>query len=387
LLLNRQGVVVILRACWVFIILWCELGTFSWSLRDCDWPDTSLGSVRLTPEHVLIIADPQVLDHRSYPGRSEGLMRLSQFIVDWNLRKNWRVTSKLNPDAVVFLGDMMDGGRFDMSASEYESYFKRFQRIFKLRRPVPVYYLPGNHDIDLGDSETFSRYARERFQTHFGPLNQQLTAGNHTLILLDAPSLVNEDRKRVELGMGYDQWTPAPGGSAEFVQYLRPDRYKNGVVLFTHIPLYRPDGSSCGPLRERGTIRRGAGLGYQNTLSESASRFLLDRVQPILILSGDDHDYCEYNHTLVPYDSSSSERTAVREVTVKSFSMAMGIRRPGFQLLSLAAPQRNVYASVLSGQTVADRPCLLPDQLGIYLSVYVPLLLLSVAILLVANIF
>jgi len=77
----------------------------------------------------------------------------------------------------------------------------------------------------------------------------------------------------------------------------------------------------------------------------------------------------------------------VREVTVKSFSMAMGVRRPGFQLLSLAASQRNVYSSALSGQTAADRPCLLPDQLGIYLSVYVPLLLLSVAILLVANIF
>ncbi|TFK54090.1 Metallo-dependent phosphatase [Heliocybe sulcata] len=400
--MTRQGLVLLLRICWVFIILWCELGAFSWSLRDCDWPDTSLRSVRsfATPEHILIIADPQVLDHRSYPERGKVLTRLSQFVVDWNLRKNWRVTRKLNPDAVVFLGDMMDGGRVDMPVSEYESYFRRFQSIFKLPRTVPAYYLAGNHDIDLGESETFSKMARERFWTHFGPLNQQFTAGNHTLILIDAPSLVNEDRQRMEVGMSYDQWTRTPGGSAEFVRSrltidqchrsnlasATVDRYKNGAVLFTHIPLHRPDGSSCGPLRERGTIRRGAGLGYQNTLSEPASRFLLDRVQPILIFSGDDHDYCEYNHTLVPYDGSSSDRTAVREVTVKSFSMAMGVRRPGFQLLSLAASKKSKHASAIYGQTVADRPCLLPDQLGIYISVYIPLLVLSLFILLVASI-
>lgn len=379
-----------MRACWVLVILWCELGTFSWSLRDCAWPDALLStrSAAVQPEHVLVIADPQILDHRSYPGRNFLLTRLSQFIVDWNIRKSWRVTTKLRPDAVVFLGDMMDGGRFDMPASEYEAYFARFKSIFKLPGTVPVYYLPGNHDIDLGESEYFSKYARDRFVTHFGPLNQQVSRGNHTLVLLDTPSLVNEDRNRAELGMSYDQWTATPGGTAQFVQYLRPDHHKNGIVMFTHIPLHRPDGSSCGPLRESGTIRRGSGFGYQNTLSESATRFLLDHVQPMLILSGDDHDYCEYTHTLVPSESRSSERAHVREVTVKSFSMAMGVRRPGFQLLSLAAPKRNnAYSSASKGETVADRPCLLPDQLGIYLSVYVPLLVLSLLVLLLFRLF
>lgn len=62
--------------------------------------------------------------------------------------------------------------------------------------------------------------------------------------------------------------------------------------------------------------------------------------------------------------------------------MAMGIRHPGFQLLSLDPwdglgdrPQ----------QTHADAPCRLPDQLGIYLSIYIPLLLVSIFFVSVGN--
>lgn len=55
------------------------------------------------------------------------------------------------------------------------------------------------------------------------------------------------------------------------------------MILFSHIPLFRPDTASCGPLREKGTIRRGAGLGYQNTLGRQASDFLLDHIQPSVI--------------------------------------------------------------------------------------------------------
>jgi hypothetical protein len=59
-----------------------------------------------------------------------------------------------------------------------------------------------------------------------------------------------------------------------------------------------------------------------------------------------------------------------REVTVKSLSIAMGIRTPGFQMLTLS-----------SGSTPKDKACFLPDQLGIYLEVYVPLILLSIVVL------
>jgi len=94
--------------------------------------------------------------------------------------------------------------------------------------------------------------------------------------------------------------------------------------------------------------------------------------------SGDDHDYCEHTHSY----SSGGQTKQAREVTVKSLSMAMGIRKPGFQLLSLVQPH-----SVQGSSSHADSLCLLPDQLGIYLSTYIPLLVCSLLVIFVANIY
>lgn len=104
-------------------------------------------------------------------------------------------------------------------------------------------------------------------------------------------------------------------------------------------------------------------------------------MQQLLIFgihSGDDHDYCVYYHPTTIHGGPYP----IREVSLKSISMAMGIRHPGFQLLSLDPwdgrgdrPQ----------QTHADAPCLLPDQLGIYLSVYIPLFLVSIFVVFAGN--
>ena len=62
--------------------------------------------------------------------------------------------------------------------------------------------------------------------------------------------------------------------------------------------------------------------------------------------------------------------------------MAMGIKRPGFQLLSLAEP-----SAILSQKnSYADAPCLLPDQIGIYTLRYLPLLLVTLAFLFIINV-
>lgn len=55
------------------------------------------------------------------------------------------------------------------------------------------------------------------------------------------------------------------------------------LVLFTHIPLSRPEHSSCGPLREKGRITQGHGLGYQNELSPAMSDILLDTFRPSIV--------------------------------------------------------------------------------------------------------
>lgn len=173
-------------------------------------------------------------------------------------------------------------------------------------------------------------------------------------------------------------------------------------MLFSHIPLSRPSHTSCGPLREKGTIHHGAGLGYQNTLSDEASRFLLQNVRPFIIFryvpfhslvvdflelfwltgilhSGDDHDYCSITHSFPPRQDDPSRRHAqADEISVKSFSMAMGIKRTGFQLLSLVSPSPD--------QVQLHKPCQLPNQLQIYLWGYLPLLVLSILCLIILNV-
>jgi len=53
----------------------------------------------------------------------------------------------------------------------------------------------------------------------------------------------------------------------------------------------------------------------------------------------------------------------------------MNVRRPGFQLLSLAPDA--LRGDNPDNPTSADIACLLPDQLAIYLNVYIPFLVLS----------
>ncbi|EIW63035.1 uncharacterized protein TRAVEDRAFT_69187 [Trametes versicolor FP-101664 SS1] len=381
-----------LRLVWLLSVAWYELGTFYHHTAGCAWPDETLatsGTSTVPPTHVLLVADPQILDHRSYPERPPWLMRLSQFIVDLNIRKSWRAVLRRRPEQVVFLGDMMDNGRVDMSDDEYGRYVRRFRSIFAHDERLAMHYMPGNHDIGLGVSSPsyrFSDLARERYLSSFGPLNQRITLGNHTVLLIDAPSLVDEERARTASGASYSEWAAAHSDSTTaFVQAFGRNAdlsESDGLILFTHVPLSRPEGTSCGPLRERGTLRQGRGLGYQNLLTPQASQFLLQNIRPAIIFGGDDHDYCEYVHTVPSVDTKRpSPPASIPEITVKSFSMAMGIRRPGYQLLSLIPP-----AAFPETQTIAHTPCLLPDQLGIYLNIYVPLIVLSLAILLLSNI-
>jgi len=59
----------------------------------------------------------------------------------------------------------------------------------------------------------------------------------------------------------------------------------------------------------------------------------------------------------------------------------MYVRRPGFPLLSLAPTQLRDH----DVPTYKDVPCLLPDQLRIYLNIYLPLLAVSIAFVCLAN--
>lgn len=119
-------------------------------------------------------------------------------------------------------------------------------------------------------------------------------------------------------------------------------------------------------------------------VNASISREILRKVQPDMIFSGDDHDWCEMGHSL--------DGRLTPEVTLPTFSFAQGIKQPGFVVLSLYNPQhisRNArslmqeadnatttlpanhvleshMAKMSDMTTFAYDECMLPKQLVIY---------------------
>lgn len=173
------------------------------------------------------------------------------------------------------------------------------------------------------------------------------------------------------------------------------------TVLLSHVPLYRKPGEPCGPLRERhpptpppngqktpvnpdhpNAISVSGGYQYQNVLSEALTKHIISHVSSSTTsdvkyaFSGDDHDYCEVVHDYSPH--------TVREITVKSISWAMGVRKPGVVLASLWNPldENGMRTGPKETETMQTHLCLLPDQLGRFIQ-YALLVGLSLAVLLV----
>ncbi|KLT38681.1 Metallo-dependent phosphatase [Cutaneotrichosporon oleaginosum] len=371
-LLSRTTQLLALRFGWVVVVIWYEAGEFFSSLSSCRFPDSKLRQVSGTdPTHVVLVADPHV-PHPilSHPENARPWVNsVRQHMEELFMRKSWNVVRRLGRiDAVVFLGDMLDWGRGNLSDQEYEDYYQLFLSIFTLPQDVKTYYIPGNNDIPLArTSRYFSPLARQRYVEHFGAPNQVVNISNHSLVLLDAIGLVEEDYRRYASEVQFGEWDGVRGGVIEFVKKVGQERPPS-PILVSHIPLARPESATCGPLSEHGRILKGVGPGYQNLLGSETSRFLLNEIKPDIVFSGDDHDYCEISHG-----------GRIREVTVKSFSSNAGVRRPGLQLLSLVPPQPGEAG-------IADVPCILPDQLGVYQRVYAPLIILTFIYLFYMNI-
>lgn len=394
------------------------------------------------------------------------------------------VVRGLEPDSVVFLGDLFDGGRewgndpvsgegdeggeeeLVSADREWRRYgqgywmgeYRRFGRVFfdtwmRNRRPVRegqrgrrfIASLPGNHDLGLGGGIRLP--VRQRFTAFFGEGNRVDVIGNHSFVSLDTVSLSAKDQVDVEAGTkGYRHdernkaiWEPADQFLHEVdarkaraidrelrVQNGRPERdpldstvyeitdprahtieqqpYGDTdipSIVLTHVPLYRAQGTPCGPLREKyppaqkptsdgeyiekddpNSISVAAGKQYQNVLTPALSNQIIDQVHDVShVFSGDDHDYCEVVHR-----EYTSRGGGVREITVKSTSWAMGVRHPGFLLVSLWNPidanGKAVDPALASKGTIQTHLCLLPDQLTTFIR-YGMLLVATLVVLLV----
>lgn len=279
--------------------------------RRCEWPVAN-NKIGTNHTNVLLVADPQLIDNHTYPGRNPLLLKLSQHTVDVYIKKNYRaLVESLEPDYIFFLGDLLDNGR-----SSEDDYFlgqvRRFERIFSpsksyVKDKNVFYQVPGNHDIGWADG--VNPDAVERFTDTFGNPNSITRINNVDFVTLDTLSLSSKNKN---------------DASRTFLNGL--ETKSRPRVLLSHVPFYRDTQTqTCGPYREGGTFRLTKGYQYQTALDPELSLEVLNTIQPDVVFSGDDHDYCDIHHTEL--------RSGAREITVKSISMAMGIKYPAVQLL------------------------------------------------------
>jgi len=410
------------------------------------------------PHHLAFVADPQLVDPHTYPGRPWPLSTLTVSYTDLYLRRVYSLLqNRLYPDTTIFLGDLFDGGREwattgiknpDERWKEYGekfwlSEYKRFGKIFfdtwidagvesrdyPFRRRQLLSNLPGNHD--LGFAKGVLKSVKRRFNTYFGDGNRVDIVGNHTFVSVDTVSLSAKEYSDSDpeiwrpaadfLADVQDTTRRALNSELKLRQGLNPNPlYRHAIyqgdglpesrlpepdlrnlarlptILLTHVPLYRDGGTPCGPHREhwppsvdsfglpldvdeRNAISISAGYQYQNVLTREISREITEAIGNVrYAFSGDDHDYCEVVHHAYP-----SAGSGIREITVKSLSWAMGVRRPGFVMLSMWNPIDDKGNSISGSHedTIQSHLCLLPDQLGIFIR-YALLVVLTLSLLL-----
>ena len=194
--------------------------------------------------HVALIGDPQIADTHSY-GHTGTRLAAEMYYGDLYMRRAFRrLQSSLRPDAVLFLGDLFDGGRefppdrylqepcrsgphaspadapvrvamCTPRSAEWDAEFARFQTIFR-QRPDPsvhvplavrhtvggdrggsdgtistaglqtapyMLYLAGNHDVGVG--HTTVPHARDRFRARFGPTSYAVDLGGVRIVALN----------------------------------------------------------------------------------------------------------------------------------------------------------------------------------------------------------
>ncbi|CAG8974931.1 hypothetical protein HYALB_00007608 [Hymenoscyphus albidus] len=460
-----------LIAVWFVVLLWGERWVFQNAVEDCRWGNWERWPKEATPHHLILLADPQIIDPHSYPGRPWPLKELTMLHADNYMKRSYiSLQKKLHPDTIFFLGDLFDGGREwkaavgnvedltwandqpplkegeepppknftwgqrfgeDFWLHEYDRFGRIFYKYWNLggseagpgqRGRRIISSLPGNHDLGYG--ELIKIPIRDRFEGYFGEGNRVDVIANHTFVSIDSVSLgasesdhdtteitkpVNEflanakvlKRKAVANELSY------LAGRERIIKYSHgvedletadfnkmpssdpgPDTPDLPTILLTHVPLYRNPGTPCGPLRERyppakpppgqkthvspderNALPVSRGYQYQTVLSESDSIKVIESIGNVQqVFSGDDHDYCEIIHP--------ENKNRAREITVKAVSWCMGVRKPGFLMLSMwnpIGPDGRPLHSTPTGHgaaptiplTTETHLCLLPDQIGI----------------------
>ncbi|RAL45551.1 hypothetical protein DM860_018146 [Cuscuta australis] len=264
---------VFLTLAWALSLLYGEMFAFwipyIWS---CSWPrpPSSVSKVDNPGDYVKIavLADPQLMDKTSLRLAPKSLaLEMAQFYTDLFMRRAFLSSIfPFKPDVILFLGDYFDGGPF-LTDKDFSSFHKCVFLFICIQ-------------------------VIRRYEKVFGVRNYHFTIGAVNFIAVDAQTLDGKPQ-------GIETAT-----TWNFVKEVSKNITSRPSVLLTHIPLYRPDWTSCGPYRASPFINQRINrddhdkeILYQNYVTEEHTNHLLELIKPALILSGHDHDQCTIVHT------------------------------------------------------------------------------------------
>jgi hypothetical protein len=278
-------------------------------IRRCQWEDSS----EIT---VLAFGDPQITGTTNTTSFRK---RLDVYGNDRYLGHIFRIlTTHLSPSHVAVMGDLISSQWID--DNEFYDRARRFQNnifVHTPESPFEFINISGNHDIGYVGEMTHERM--NRFNNAYGDVNYLKSySGEHPWRFVVINSLALDGPAHEP--QFHDDVT-------RFLDSIRTTNFNGSTVLFTHIPLFKPEGvchdGEYFDYYDWGTLKE------QNHLSKESSDLILNSVfgpgipYRGIILAGHDHEGCQTDYR---YDQQAdqweaypaSEIDGVREVTVRS---------------------------------------------------------------------
>jgi hypothetical protein len=217
----------------------------------------------------------------------------------------------------------------------FEHEVNRFRAIFP--KTPHQYFAAGNHDVGRhpkclfhNDSHPKVNPSLTRFEREFGSsMTWHKMADNHCLAIINVISFgaVNCEYGRAEF------WKQLNRISVELLTNCPLSSHTR--TLLVHYPLPRPQITfkcTAGHTFTEGRVYHG-----ENWHTRELTSRILTLLQPSLVLSGDFHGSCYYEHVLDDgvYSNVTGGATVVPEWIVTSINPLMGTQFPGLGILSL----------------------------------------------------
>lgn len=295
------------------LVLYCEVLVYFVVLWHCHWPELAAGHNNNQVLRAFFIADTHLLG--SLKGHWFDKLRR-----EWQMHRGFvTAVSYLDPETVFFLGDLFDEGKW-ASEAEFKVTVQRFHSLFPFDSSKKIVVV-GNHDIGFHYDVTDNK--RKRFYGAFG-LDysgvRRLTLKSIHFVLVDSLAMHGDDcefcapavKKVKEIGHELHCMEAQDDPQCELAfseTYSRP-------ILLQHFPLFRLSDIDCHNEPDVLSDPEEKAKPFKplwDCLSEKSSQFLLESINPRLVLSGHTHNGCRQLHSL-------KDGSKIPEWSVASFS-------------------------------------------------------------------